>query len=104
MQKIRSYISLLLLAVMLFPLMEKVSHQLEHVDENHCGKKELHFCAKEHNCKICDYVFSSTDEPLGCHYEIKAKTNVVTINFQMVTATITSSLNSSYPLRGPPVV
>ena len=104
MQKIRSYISLLLLAVMLFPLIEKVSHQLEHADENHCGKKELHFCAKEHNCKICDYVFSSIDEPLGYHYEIKGKTKVVTIDFQIITPSITSSPNLSYLLRGPPIV
>ena len=104
MQKIRSYISLLLLAVILFPLLEKVSHQLEHAQENHCGKKELHFCAKEHSCKICDYVFSSTDEPLAYHYEIKAKTKVVNFEFKKITSSITSSPNSSYPLRGPPVV
>jgi hypothetical protein len=103
MQKIRSYISLILLAVMLFPLIEKVSHQLEHGDENHCGNKDLHFCTKEHSCKICDYVFSSSDVPIIYQHEIKANTIFVSFDFQFVTPNLPSLPNLSYSLRAPPI-
>lgn len=103
MQRIRSFISLLLLAVMLFPLLEKVLHQFEHAQENHCEKKELHFCADEHSCKICDYVFSSIDEPLVCHYEIKTKTHVVASDFFNLTSIASSFPNLNFSLRAPPI-
>lgn len=60
---IKKYLSLFLLALLLFPVLEKTSHELEHLKEKHCSGKGLHYCASENNCHVCDYVFSKANTP-----------------------------------------
>ncbi len=88
--------------IVLFPYLEKVTHQLEHSDESHCGEKELHFCSEEHSCKICDFIFSSIDEPSACCREIKANSLVVSPDFFTVKFFVSSYSKLNYSLRAPP--
>jgi hypothetical protein len=68
--KLRSYISLLFLLLLLFPVVEKVQHELEHSKEQHCGFKDTHYCEVEHTCVVCDYVFSAASEPPVNHSQL----------------------------------
>ncbi len=52
-----------MIVLLLFQLVEKVSHDFEHFSDDHCSKKDIHFCKAEHTCSICDYVFSSSATP-----------------------------------------
>lgn len=63
MLKLRSFISVLFLALLLFPMAEKARHDLEHLKDVRCGVLETHFCKAEHNCELCDYIFGSAGIP-----------------------------------------
>jgi hypothetical protein len=62
MHKLKPYISVFFLALLLYPWLEKVHHELDHLEEEHCETRGLHFCAYEHTCEICDYVFSVSSD------------------------------------------
>ncbi|PBQ34372.1 hypothetical protein CNR22_22205 [Sphingobacteriaceae bacterium] len=63
MQKFKTYISILFLALLLLPVAEKVMHELGHLEEDQCRVSETHFCKAEHHCSICAYVFASSSTP-----------------------------------------
>lgn len=52
-----------MIVLLLFPLVERIKHDVEHFSDDHCSKKDIHFCKAEHTCSICDYVFSHTSTP-----------------------------------------
>lgn len=62
---------MLMLALLLFPILEKSRHDFEHAEEIHCSVKDKHFCRAEHNCKICDYLFASSSTPPTGQEEFK---------------------------------
>ncbi len=94
---------MLMLALLLFPMVEKTVHELSHVNEDHCAIKATHFCAKEEACALCDYVFSASSTPPADSAELKISEqifdNAVSIS---VSNTITSP-KYTFSLRGPPV-
>lgn len=49
-----------MLALLLFPLGNNTLHQFKHLEEEHCLILGTHYCATEHNCEQCDYVFSTS--------------------------------------------
>jgi hypothetical protein len=103
MQKLLSYFSMLMLALLLFPLGEKAMHDFEHFNDDHCAIAETHFCETEHSCSLCDYVFSSASTPPQTHSRLLvfSPKNSDKI-FSLVSVTL-SNLNFGLSLRGPPV-
>lgn len=55
---LRSIISLFMIALLVFPIVEKLEHELDHLTVEHCTVEGLHFCESEHTCSVCDYVIS----------------------------------------------
>jgi hypothetical protein len=52
-----------MLALLVFPLVDKTMHDFGHFNDDRCGIKDTHFCQAEHTCSICDYVYSSSATP-----------------------------------------
>lgn len=102
MGKIRSYISMFLLALLLFPIAEKVKHDFEHIDDTHCGITEKHFCKAEHTCDICDYVFSSYTGSPKTQEQFQLFLSADNEFKTFVTSTIITSFKFRISLRGPP--
>lgn len=59
MNRIKSIISIALLAIFLLPTAEKLSHELGHHHEDECHENDTHFCASEHGCEICSFTYSA---------------------------------------------
>lgn len=57
MQKIiRKSFFLLTLILFLFPQVEKVLHEIEHINDFHCNEKSsTHLHELSHDCKLCEY-------------------------------------------------
>jgi hypothetical protein len=91
-----------MLALVLFPVGEKTLHELGHLTEQHCDVKEKHYCAVEHTCDICDYVFSSQAVPpekvSEQHLWIECTES---FSEALVFNTLTST-KYTFTLRGPP--
>lgn len=93
---------MLLLALLLFPVAEKAGHDFKHFSDNTCNIKGSHFCAAEHSCSICDYVFSSASAPPKTTDRLNVfakqlRDRVVTLVFNKKT-----SPKFRLSLRGPP--
>lgn len=102
-KKVYSYITFLMLALTVFPVVEKLHHELGHLSEEHCGSTELHYCEAEHSCDICDYIFSATATPPENTNELNlfaAAENEVAVQIVSNTKTPKKYILS---LRGPPV-
>ena len=57
MNTAKKYISLILLTLFLFPMVEKEVHTFQHASDSHCKSINKHFHKLEHSCGICDFVF-----------------------------------------------
>jgi hypothetical protein len=102
MKIIRKYLPLLVVALLLFPLVEKAVHDRGHFNEEHCELKDTHYCNVEHNCSLCDYVFSSpSNQPIA--------QNNISLFYQLVFTLVSIivfkaivSQKFTFKLRGPP--
>lgn len=102
MKKARPYISLLMLALLLFPLGKKAIHEVGHLSEIHCDVKEKHYCAVEHTCDLCDYVFSSQSLPPETSSQQSIfREFTIDVNEALVFNTLTPK-KFTLSLRGPP--
>jgi len=103
LQKLKKYLSILFLALLLFPVIEKTSHELEHLHQTHCSSQGLHYCASENTCDVCDYVFSNSSTPPTQQNNL----NVILIQTQYHYAGFISNeiktTKYTFSLRGPPV-
>lgn len=103
MNRFRPYLSFLLLSLLLFPLGEKAIHEFGHLSEFHCDVHEKHYCAVEHTCSLCDFVFSASAIPPAEESQT-VFFRLCSQNFS--TATVHNTLTPvkyTFPLRGPPV-
>ncbi len=99
----RKYAALFLLAVFVYPFIEKGIHDIEHAKDVHCStKNSTHFHTKEHHCEICDFTVSvsHTPECVQKDYQI--------INYKPLlvcfdNADIVVAFAFSFSLRGPPL-
>lgn len=104
MNKLKPYLSVLMLALLLFPLGKKAVHEFGHLSEVHCSDHEKHYCAVEHTCQLCDYVFSSQAMPPETMGQAGFFIPFVSAqNAQAVFNTL-SPLKFTFFLRGPPRV
>ena len=102
--KAKRFISLLVLSLFLFPLLEVGIHSYIHRNDTHCFEKSKnHFHALEHSCSICDYTLTtSADLPALTEIQIVAALPYVTINNTHVFLSTLVELN--YSPRGPPSI
>ena len=103
MQKLRSYVSMLMLALLLFPMVDKAVHDLSHLNDKHCGIKDTHFCEVEHSCKICDYHFSSSSTPPKNQSQVNIFLQISDCGLITFVSNTTTSPKYTFSLRGPPV-
>lgn len=103
MQKLRSYISMIMMALLILPMVEKAIHEIEHLDDKRCGIKETHFCEVEHSCNICDYTFSSPSTIPK--YPNQLDIILISTDYSVFgyTSNSTKSQKYTFSLRGPPV-
>ncbi len=103
LNKIKSYISLLMLALLMFPMADKAVHDFVHLNDEHCGITDTHYCKAEHTCSICDYVFSSSATPPETqeHLTIFSEQTNEFISLTVSNTLVSPKFNLS--LRGPPV-
>lgn len=96
---------MLMLALLLFPMAEKVLHELGHLDDEHCEIQSTHFCKQEHNCSVCDYVFSSSSSAISPNEQeqLIAFSQDISSNIIGIISNTTTSLKNTLPLRGPPI-
>src|SRR5687768_4611960 len=63
-QNLKKFLSVFFLLLFLFPLVEKELHAFEHSNDIHCNENDKHFHTLEHNCSICSFTFTSSEEPI----------------------------------------
>lgn len=103
MQKFKSYIAILFLALLLFPVAEKTFHELGHLQEEQCGVSETHFCKAEHACTTCAYLFASSPTPFQSSEEfIIFLTRSSDILFELYRSDTPLTSHTTPQLRGPP--
>jgi hypothetical protein len=100
--QLRKYAALFLLALFVFPFVEKGIHDVTHSKDVHCSaKNSKHFHTSEHHCSICDFTLSFSTAPdyfqkapVNIHYESLVCCSY-TDNFTVAPAFL-------FSLRGPP--
>ena len=91
-----------MIVLILFPMVEKIQHDLEHFSDDHCSKKDIHFCKAEHTCSICDYVYSASATPPDSEERILVFSYVsISFDAALVFNTVISP-KFVLSLRGPP--
>ena len=102
MYKFRAYIAFLFLALLLFSQVEKLRHELGHLHEANCDTEGLHYCALEHSCKLCDYIFSSAPEPPKQYFKFLITLKYIEQYKSLFVSNTTTSPKYTFSLRGPP--
>ena len=103
MNLFRKYVSISLLALFLFPIIEKEIHTLQHVDSFHCKASDKHFHELQHNCSICDFIVPITTAPSQPNYDF----NVYASSSQLFLSSeenLFSAPKYFVSLRAPPVI
>lgn len=103
MKLLRSITSLLMLVLLVFPIVEKLEHELDHFNDEHCTVEGLHFCESEHTCSICDYVISPSGH-LQNFSELKIQVTYTSEFNNLEIAQIYTRQIHSPQLRGPPAL
>lgn len=80
-------------------------HELEHLNDSHCAVKETHFCEKEHNCSICDYIFSYSAAAITPNEQEQLSPFFQLIDTKVFNFVSNTTLSQKYTLslRGPPI-
>lgn len=103
MQKLKAYISILMLVLLLFPIVETMHHELENLQDEHCGETETHYCPKEHSCDLCDYVFAASTTPPKNNTSLNVTILESDYSFVAIKSQFVSQTKFTFSLRGPPV-
>ena len=99
----RKYSALLLLALFVYPYIEKGIHDLEHADDFHCTSSTKHFHEGEHSCSICDYITPDSTEPSALHFSLSA-TVFEELIISYTISGIISAPDYFFSLRAPPAL
>ena len=100
--RLQSFFSAFVLALFLFPLVEKEVHAFQHADAFHCKATDKHFHEQEHSCPICDFIVPVGTAPSRAVYnfEVYASSSIV---LPFSETKIFSSSKYFVSLRAPPV-
>jgi hypothetical protein len=93
-----------MLALLVLPVADKTLHDFEHVSDQHCDIKELHYCKAEHFCAICDYVFSSSTTPPKTQEQLSVFSTEINDFKPAEVFNPTLSPGFVVSLRGPPAI
>lgn len=102
MRCIHKYISLLLLALFLFPLLEKEAHAIRHTEVAHCKAADKHFHELKHTCFICAFIVPVTTVPAQHNYDFSIYVSSALI-LSDSEAKIISAPKYFVSLRAPPM-
>lgn len=97
----QTYLVVLFSALLLFPLLEKAQHELGHLNEDACSTNTLHYCAQEHGCEVCDYIFSPSLQPASELAAGPLPTHSTPTVISFLTRPLLAFTASAF-LRGPP--
>ncbi|MDF2435659.1 MAG: hypothetical protein K0Q95_35 [Bacteroidota bacterium] len=78
-KRVKTYLSVFLLFLFLFPMAEKQVHAFNHHTDEHCSSSDKHFHEEEHSCNICDFNF--TDSALCPEDEISFSLAVISSDY-----------------------
>lgn len=100
--QLKKYLSLFLLVLFLFPMLEKGMHDFEHRGDIHCNAKDKHFHSLEHNCSVCDHTIVDVSASLPTNLIL-----VVTVK-QLLFHPFVESIHAPgafqyLPARAPPI-
>ncbi len=95
-------VSFVFLFLLLFPIVEKGIHALEHHNINHCTITDKHFHQQEHTCSICNFTITGPNSlPSSDAVLIISTGNFL---FQPFTPSANISFAfSNLPSRAPPI-
>jgi hypothetical protein len=99
----RKYLSLFLLSIFAWPLVEKGIHDFSHADDEHCtSRTAYHIHDQQHQCSLCDLDITSPLTPSHTDDVVIAETPVACL-FYFHPAGFVPSPHFSFSLRGPPL-
>lgn len=103
MKLLKHCLGILLLAVFLFPQVEKSLHAFEHEDEIHCTETETHFHEAGDHCSICDYELTQL---FSFSPSFLLNSNTICISHQVaeVVSQCKKQQQRTVALRGPPYI
>lgn len=97
------FISLLLLAVFCYPLVQIEVHAFEHRNDTHCdATAEVHLHELEHVCSICDFSVSFSEGAVATYFNVIEVINSGTW-FTASVPVVPSTAWPFLPPRAPPV-
>ncbi len=102
MKTFRKYFLLFLLLSFLFPIGEKVIHDIEHFNDDCCEIKNIHYCKASHTCFICDYIFTSPLHSFLIQERIVVFGKTIIILSLVIVFNIILPQKFTFTLRGPP--
>jgi len=104
LHKLHTYIALLFLALVTYPMVEKTLHDLNHAHEKTHHDSEIEFTETEnHHCELCDLVLPTVSTPDQVNFKFKRLLTIEKREEQQVQTIKTSSPNNTFSLRGPPI-
>lgn len=83
-------------------MVEKLAHSFEHHDELSCSITDKHFHEQEHECSICDFTLTdSNDIP---YTDISFVISVQNFSYtEFISGLNTPNTHSNLPSRAPPL-
>jgi hypothetical protein len=97
----KKYISLAILLLFLFPMVEKQIHAFEHSADKHCTANEKHFHELEHHCDVCVFTMGDSSLETGADYHFINSSEQYTYTISTERVYLTRIYNN-LPARAPP--
>lgn len=101
-KELQKYLSLVLLVLFLFPMVEQQLHAFEHSADKHCTASTKHFHEQEHHCDICDFTLTDSNCSANADYQY-----IVSVQHALFSSVIESlyipGIFQNLPSRAPPV-
>jgi len=102
MHKYKLLISVFFLILFLFPVGEKIIHDIEHLSIKHCNEQQTHFCQTDHSCAICKFTLSKCfGQVVNAHNLFIISSFIDLISDDLISNTIIPLLYT-FSIRGPP--
>lgn len=96
--------SFFLIAIFLFPQVEKAVHDFHHRNDFHCTSSDAHFHETEHHCHLCDYNVSLLTPIQWPDFSINYDHTFYQPLYPIKIGVYVSFPSYFFSLRGPPTV
>ncbi|MFY9308348.1 MAG: hypothetical protein WAQ28_04780 [Bacteroidia bacterium] len=101
-KELQKYISIAVLLLFLFPMVEKQVHAFEHLSDKHCTANEKHFHELEHHCDVCVFTLGDSSPETGADYHFINSSEQFTYSISVERVYIKRIL-TNLPARAPPI-